>query len=92
MFTISDANDTSHLKMYKVTQVETNTVYNSTRPAVTERIIHFMPGLQKQTLNNSVLNFHNPLMRVVLASDVQQYDLNTNNLYSFSLKLEEAQS
>ena len=92
MFTISDANDTSHLKMYKVTQVETNTVYNSTRPAATERIIHFMPGLQKQTLNNSVLNFHNPLMRVVLASDVQQYDLNTNNLYSFSLKLEEAQS
>jgi len=92
MFTISDTNDTSHLKMYKVTQVETNTVYNSTRPAETERIIHFMPGLQKQTLNNVVLNFHNPLMRVVLASDVQQYDLNTNNLYSFSLKLEEAQS
>ena len=92
MFTISDANDTSHLKMYKVTQVETNAVYNSTQPATAERIIHFMPGLQKQTLNNSVLNFHNPLMRVVLASDVQQYDLNTNNLYSFSLKLEEAQS
>ena len=92
MFTISDASDTSHLKMYKVTQVETNAVYNSTQPATAERIIHFMPGLQKQTLNNSVLNFHNPLMRVVLASDVQQYDLNTNNLYSFSLKLEEAQS
>ena len=92
MFTISDTNDTSHLKMYKVTQVETNAVYNSTQPAAAERIIHFMPGLQKQTLGDAVLNFHNPLMRVVLASDVQQYDLNTNNLYSFSLKLEEAQS
>ena len=33
MFTISDASDTSHLKMYKVTQVETNAVYNSTQPA-----------------------------------------------------------
>jgi hypothetical protein len=32
------------------------------------------------------------LIRVTLASDVQEYSLNTEGLYSFSLKLEEAQS
>lgn len=92
LFTITDANDSNHTKAYRVTQVETNSVYNgSPQPATTERIIHFMPGLQKAVANDSVIDFDNPLIRVVLASDTQQYSLDTHGLYTFSLKLEEAQ-
>ena len=92
LFTITDANDANHTKTYRVTQIETNTIYDDLRPQTTERIIHFIPGLQKATYNNAILNFHNPLIRVTLSSDVQEYSLNTEGLYSFSLKLEEAQT
>ena len=94
LFTITDVNDANHTKTYRVTQVETNATgtYDNLRPQTTERIIHFIPGLQKATYNNAILKFHNPLIRVTLASDVQEYSLNTEGLYSFSLKLEEAQS
>ena len=94
LFTITDVNDANHTKTYRVTQVETNATgtYDNLQPQTTERIIHFIPGLQKATYNNAILKFHNPLIRVTLASDVQEYSLNTEGLYSFSLKLEEAQS
>jgi hypothetical protein len=88
LFTITDANDSNHKKTYRVTQVETNTNYHSVQPATDERIIHFIPGLQKATLDNSDLTFTNPLIRVI-ATDVQEYSLNKEGLYTFSLKLEE---
>jgi hypothetical protein len=44
--------------------------------------------LQKATQNNSDLTFTNPLIRVI-ATDVQEYSLNKEGLYTFSLKLEE---
>lgn len=91
LFTVTDSNDTNHTKTYRITQVETNSVYDTTQPSVAERIIHFIPGLQKAVALDSVIKFHNPLVRVVMSSDVQQYALNTSGLYSFSLKLEEAQ-
>jgi len=34
--------------------------------------------------------FHNPLIKVI-AKDSQKYSLNTNNLYNYSLSLEEVQ-
>jgi len=91
LFTITST-DINHLKTYRITQVETNTTYasDSARPATNERLIHFIPGLQKATAINSTVKFHNPLIRVILSTDVQEYSLNTNNLYSFSLALEEA--
>ena len=95
MFTITDANDSNHTKTYRITQVETNatgTYAGLPRPSASERIIHFVPGLQKNTFNDSTINFHNPLMRVTLSSDVQQYSLDVQGLYTFSLKLEEAQT
>jgi hypothetical protein len=95
MFTITDANDSNHTKTYRITQVETNatgTYAGLPQPLATERIIHFVPGLQKNTFNNATINFHNPLMRVTLSSDVQQYSLDVQGLYTFSLKLEEAQT
>jgi hypothetical protein len=95
MFTITDSNDSNHTKTYRITQVETNatgTYAGLPRPSASERIIHFVPGLQKNTFNDSTINFHNPLMRVTLSSDVQQYSLDVQGLYTFSLKLEEAQT
>ena len=89
LFTVTDLSDSNHKKTYRVTQVETNTHYNSVQPASDERIIHFMPGLQKATFNNADLVFTNPLMRVI-ATDVQEYALGNDGLYTFSLKLEEA--
>jgi hypothetical protein len=95
MFTITDSNDSNHTKTYRITQVETNatgTYAGLPRPSASERIIHFVPGLQKNTFNDSIINFHNPLMRVTLSSDVQEYSLDVQGLYTFSLKLEEAQT
>ena len=92
LFTITDPADFNHTKTYRVTEVENNSVYSTAQPAADQRIVHFIPGLQRQTGDNSILNFHNPLIRVILSSDVQEYSLGTNGLYTFSLKLQEAQS
>jgi hypothetical protein len=96
LFTITDANDSNHKKLYRVTQVETPSSYSTSAtgndpdaPTGQERIIHCIPGLQKKTFNNADLVFTNPLMRVI-ATDVQEYALGNDGLYTFSLKLEEA--
>lgn len=95
LFTITDTTDANHTKAYMVTRIETNLSYNSNlspQPATTERIIHFTPGLQRAVSSSMIINFHNPKIRVLLASNVQEYSLDVNNLYSFTLNLEEAQS
>lgn len=100
MFTITDANDINHTKMYQITRVETpdavanyDTFPHSSQSAlaVTERVIHFNPGLQRAVSDNSDVIFNDPKMRVMLATDVQGYSLNVDNLYTFNLKLEEVQ-
>jgi len=94
LFTITDPGDSSHSKVYQVTRVETNDIYlsGSTQPAANEQRIHFTPPLQRSITVGSgrYINFHDPKFRVILTSDIVEYSLNTNNLYSFSLKLEEA--
>ena len=90
LFTITDAGDSNHTKVYRVTQVETNSTYNTLQPTAAQRIVHFIPGLSRAVQNNSILVFANPLIRVV-ATDSQEYSLGANGLYNFSLKLEEAQ-
>lgn len=92
LFTIDGVNS-NHKKAYMVTRVETNSNYQSgtTAPASNQVRIHFNPSLQKGVATGDDFIFSNPLIRVVLNSDVQEYSLNTNNLYSFSLKLEEVQ-
>jgi len=94
LFTITDGSDSSHTKAYRITQVETNaagTFESAPPPAVDERIIHFVPGLAKSVTNDAQMNFHNPLIRVILSNDVQEYSLGVDGLYQFSLNLEEAQ-
>jgi len=93
VFTITDANDSNHLKTYQVTRVETNTDYETgtTAPTTAQLRIHFVPSLQRDVASGATVQFNDPKFRVVLQNDVQSYSLNTENLYSFSLKLEEAQ-
>lgn len=90
-FNIYDPNDINHLKTYKVTRVETADLYNSTytAPLATQRRITFTPPLNRDVSSSGTLVFYNPKFRVVQKGDTLEYDLDTDNLYQFSLNLEE---
>ncbi len=92
IFTIIDA-DSNHKKAYQITRVETYDLSEAgtTAPDSDQLRIHFVPALQRAVTTNATLTFDNPKFRVVLKNDIQEYSLNTENLYSFSLELEEAQ-
>jgi hypothetical protein len=45
MFTITDPTNTNHVKAYKITRVESDTVYETAGLASTQRRIHFHPPL-----------------------------------------------
>ena len=92
MFTV-DGTNSNHKKAYMVTRVETTADYLSseTAPGAAQVRIHFTPGLSKALAIGDDFIFHNPLVKVIMTGDVQEYSSNTNNLYSFSLNLEEVQ-
>ena len=103
MFTITDANDSLHTKAYRVTRVMTNTSYwegltgNDVPSDTGERGIYFTPNLQRDvgitsSTGHGIMVYKNPKIRVILNKDIQEYSLGTNNLYTFSLNLEEAQA
>ena len=95
MFTISDTNDSLHTKAYRVTRVMGNGTYNSaihSQPTTAQRIVYFTPHLQRDVSSGATCDFSGPTLRVLLKNDVQSYKLGTNNLYEFSLQLEEAQA
>jgi len=94
LITFTDSADSNHLKAYKITRVETSTDYQgqpSAAPTSNELRVSISPPLQKNLSNNSVVNYKNPKMKVIMKSDVLQYDLKTDNRYSFSLNLQEVQ-
>ena len=94
MFTITDANDSLHTKAYRVTRVMSNGTYNSaihSQPTTSQRIVYFTPHLQRAVSSGATCDY-TPTIRVILKSDVQSYSLGTNNLFEFSLNLEEAQA
>ena len=92
MFTLN-ATNSNHKKAYMVTRVETTADYQNSeaQPSSSQVRIHFTPGLSKALVTGDDFVFHNPLVKVIMTGDVQEYSLNTNNLYSFSLNLEEVQ-
>ena len=99
MFNFSDPANSNHKKVYQVTRVLNNTHYLSggTRPATDERIYYVTPSIEKavtDTENSDTpkLVTTNPTFRVIQSSDVVSYSLGTNNLYEFSLSLEEVQT
>ncbi len=92
-FTITDSANSNHTKLYTVTRVQTNSDYYSgeSAPSANQYRIYCQPNLVYSVADKSTLNFVTPLVRVIQSSDVREYTLGTNNLYSFSLSLEEAQ-
>lgn len=80
LFTVSDdLYDSSHTKAYKVTSVDAGELSIS-------------PPVSREISAAATLDFVAPLVRVIMKSPVQEYKLGTNNLYEFSLNLEEVQT
>ena len=92
LFTISN-NDSLHTKVYQVLRVDSADAYSTSGvvPSASTRLIHFHPPLIRDIAANDVINFNDPKFRVVAPKAAQSYNLNTDNLYQFSLQLEEAQ-
>ena len=92
MFTFTDSNNSNHKKVYQVTRVLTNSDYiTGNQPTdSSHRIYYVTPSIEKSVSNNSTLDY-TPTFRVIQASDTVEYSLGTNNLYQYSLTLEEAQ-
>lgn len=90
-FTITDSADSNHKKAYKVLRVEDNSTYQAgtTVPTTVQRRIWTQPPISRAVSSGAVLNFINPKFRVIQKGDTLEYDLDTNNLYQFSLSLEE---
>lgn len=92
LFTVEDSNDITHNKVYQITRVETkDNCLNSSVNVLTKQKIHFTPALQKTVPSGTDIGLTNVKFRVILKNNIQEYNLNTENLYSFSLALEEAQ-
>jgi hypothetical protein len=89
VFNISDPNDSLHTQVYMISHVETAAL-NETPPTAGSVRVHFFPGLQRDTTTASDIIFDTPVFKVTQKQDIQEYSLDTENLYSFSLKLEEA--
>tara|TARA_R110001592_G_scaffold113761_1_gene313057 strand:+ start:78 stop:812 length:735 start_codon:yes stop_codon:yes gene_type:complete len=93
MFTIADSNDSLHTKAYRVTRVLSNATYQSggTQPSTSQRLVYFTPHLQRAVAQGATCDY-TPVIRVMLKEDVQSYSLGTNNLFEFTLNLEECQA
>lgn len=95
MFNFVDSGNSNHHKIYKVVRVATSTDKLASDSALNtsdERRLYVVPPVEKDVTDNSTLDYGSPLFRVVQKADVQEYSLGTNNLYTFSLNLEEAQA
>jgi len=76
-------------KVYKITRVETETDYAVTSPGTGKARIHFVPPLQETFPNGTMIFYANVLFFMQVASEVLEYSINDNSLYSFSVSLEE---
>ena len=94
LVTINDSQNSNHTKAYQIVKVNDSTNKLSSDTDLNnanERRLFLVPPLAKTVSNSSTVTFANPLIKVMLQSDIQEYDLGTNNLYQFSLNLEEVQ-
>jgi hypothetical protein len=83
MFYITDPNDDSHVKTYKVTKINSNVI--TVTPPIQRKINVSLSGTEQA-------NFGTPRMRVVVPGNDIQYSVNAQGLYTFSVKLEETLS
>lgn len=79
----------NHDNVYMVTRVETASEYFTGLPTLTgeDKRVHFNPPLQRAVTNVETINFDNPLIKVMQDGDLIEYELGTDNLFKFSLKL-----
>ena len=83
MLYITDPNDDAHVKTYKVTKINGNTI--TITPPIQRKIDVSLSGTEQA-------NFGTPRMRVVVPGNDIQYSVNAQGLYTFSVKLEETLS
>ena len=94
VFNFTDSSNSNHKKIYQVVRVASSSdklASDSALNTTDERRIYVIPPVEKDVTDNSTLTYTNPLFRVVQSKDTQEYSLGTNNLFTFSLTLEEAQ-
>ena len=89
LFTFTDSADATHKKAYMITTVEHADGHQGSQPSSDTIRINFSPPLAKNVANDAVVNFKNPKIKVIMPQPLSTYTLNKDNLYSFSLKLEE---
>jgi len=94
IFNIIDSNNSNHFKTYMVTRYETDSSYSAISGEANltsgQKRLSFNPPLQYEVSNGAELEFTNPKIRVINKNRANEYSLNTNNLFKFSLSLEEA--
>ncbi len=80
-----------HTKLYMVTRVETSTDFfiESAAPGAGEERVHITPALQKDIPAATGISFTDPQFFVIQSNNELEYSIDLNNLYSFSLDLEE---
>jgi hypothetical protein len=83
MFYITDPNDDTHVKTYKVTKINSNVI--TVTPPLQRKINETLSGTEQA-------NFGTPRMRVIVPGSDIQYSLDSQGLYTFSVKLEETLS
>jgi hypothetical protein len=83
MFTISDPQDSTHVKTYKITKISGSVV--TITPPLQRKLDHSLGGTRQA-------NFGTPKMRVSVVGPDIQYSVDAKGLYSFSVKLEETLS
>jgi hypothetical protein len=78
-------------KIYMVTRAETNSNFMDAypQPGVGHERYHITPSLANDVASGTALNFSDPMFYVQQLGNIAEYSLGANNLYSFSLKLEE---
>jgi len=77
-------------KIYMINRVENSSNYFLPFEvlAAGEERYHITPGMQKDNINGSTINFYDPMLYVQQIGDIS-YTIDSKNLYKFSLKLEE---
>jgi len=81
MFNIVDPTNTQHTQVYMVCKASN---------VGTTLTINFVPRIRNITdISNTTIRFNSPLFKVIQTQDIQEYSLGNNNLYSFSLRLQE---
>jgi hypothetical protein len=90
LFYFEDSEDTLHTKTYMVSRVETQDTYQTgNQPGTASVRLHFSPRLTRNVSNGANVVFNSPLIQVEQVGDLQEYELNNDGLYIFSLRLEE---